>query len=253
MNTFFKLDEFNRTKTQNIQKVLVRIEQTKRAKYEPIFTNIFCVSLSWILATVGTCMLSAMLVLDLIYVSTQIMVSHGLFIFYCILLACRFIGPFLNILRVHYLGEEALQRANTASLKAADSSDDEGQVKHFKRNGFLLYLALPVSQITGIYRFTNFKNFHTEVAFGLGADSLLNMLIMLFVQVVNNSKLKSEAAMREVELELTTIQQQAVILKLPILAILTVETFLFIAQSRQYHLQLRQAKVHNFKVQMSER
>ena len=51
----------------------------------------------------------------------------------------------------------------------------------------MLYLAVPFSQITGIYRMLNYKNFHKEVAFGLSVDAVLNMLCMLIVQAVNNS------------------------------------------------------------------
>ena len=91
-----------------------------------------------------------------------------------------------------------------------------------------MYLALPFSQITGIYRLLNYKNFHREIAFGLSVDSLLNMLCMLIVQAVNNSSLQARASENGFSFEFTALQSWAVILKIWMLTQLILECFLYI-------------------------
>ena len=69
----------------------------------------------------------------------------------------------------------------------------------------------------------NFKNFSRDQSFGLGADCLLNTLAMLIVQAINNSQLNSDAAIKEIDYELSPLQSFAIIIKLLILTLLIVE------------------------------
>ena len=99
----------------------------------------------------------------------------------------------------------------------------------------MLYLAVPLSQVTGIYRMLNFRNFHKDVAFGLALDCLLNMLAMLIVLAINNSKLNSQAAIKGIDYELTQLQSFAVLLKGFMLLLLILESIMYILQVRYLH------------------
>lgn len=206
-----------------------------------MFENLLCVSLSWILAVLGTVLLAISLIVDLAYLSTVIFSSQGIYVICFILVVLRFTWPFLNTLRFVCLGEldrqlrlEEEERLQSGA-GAKDDDEREENTRHFKRNGVLLYLGVPLSQVTGIYRMLNFKNFSRDHSFGLGADCLLNMLAMLIIQAINNSQLNSEAAIKEVDYELSPLQSFAIITKLLILTLLIVECIMYIVQLRYLH------------------
>jgi hypothetical protein len=69
--------------------------------------------------------------------------------------------------------------------------------------GVLLYTALPMTFISGIYRVLPVKNFSRDVATGFSLD-LLYILPIFFIQALNNSTLQVE----EVEKALATDQLQ---------------------------------------------
>ena len=153
-----------------------------------MFENLFCVSLSWILAVLGTVLLAVSLIVDLAYLSTVIFNSSGLYGVCFFLVVLRFTWPFLNTLRFVCMGEldrqmrlEEEQGLQAGAAGAKDEDENEENTAHFQRNGALLYLGVPLSQVTGIYRMLNFKNFNRDQAFGLGADCLINMLAMLII------------------------------------------------------------------------
>ena len=246
MNTLFNLKQYERSKSSQIVRVLSEKEneREKTLKHNSVFENLFCVSLSDILAVVGTVMLMISLIVDLAYLSTVIFNSDGLYAFCFFLVILRFTWPFLNTLRFVYMGEldRQLRIEEEQRLQAGTQDDDnEEYAIHFKRNGVLLYLGVPLSQVTGVYRMLNFKNFNRDQAFGLVADCLINMLAMLIIQAINNSQLNSEAAIKEIDYELSELQSFAVIIKLLILALLILECILYIVQLRYLHRMQRAA------------
>ena len=137
--------------------------------------------------------MSASLIFDLSYIATQNFSSEGIYAFYCFLILVRFIGPLFNMMRYYFMEmkgqdhRDLLSPTNAVLDEESEGKNSDELHAEFKRNGLMLYLAVPFSQITGIYRMLNYKNFHKEVAFGLSVDAVLNMLCMLIVQAVNNS------------------------------------------------------------------
>lgn len=54
--------------------------------------------------------------------------------------------------------------------------------------GAMLYTALPITYLTGVYRMMGAKNFSRELGLGFGLD-LFFTLSLLFLQGVNNATL----------------------------------------------------------------
>ena len=143
----------------------------------------------------------------------------------------------------------------TSAPKDDDSAGKTSQERltAFKRNGVLLYLAIPFSQITGSYRLMNYKNFHKEVAFGLSVDAVLNMLCMLLIQAVNNSALVASASEKGFTYEFSTLQSWAVIIKFWLLALLIAECVLYLIELRYFNKMIKKAKMHQYDYSLNEK
>ena len=93
-----------------------------------MFENLLCVSLSWILAVLGTVLLAISLIVDLAYLSTVIFSSEGIYAICFFLVVLRFTWPFLNTLRFVCMGEldRQIRLEEEEMLKSgAGAQDDE--------------------------------------------------------------------------------------------------------------------------------
>lgn len=61
----------------------------------------------------------------------------------------------------------------------------------YKKAGVLIYMAIPMSYYTGVYRLLNAQHFTKEVGIGFGLDFTFT-LALLFIQGLNNATLNSE-------------------------------------------------------------
>ena len=61
----------------------------------------------------------------------------------------------MNALRFYCMGMDTKIRDSKKEITDSEDTD----LLNLKSNGALLYLGIPLSQITGVYRFLNFKNF----------------------------------------------------------------------------------------------
>jgi hypothetical protein len=66
----------------------------------------------------------------------------------------------------------------------------------YRNSGFLLYTAIPLTYVTGFYRYLGCTNFVKEMSFGFVLD-ILETLALLFLQGLNNSTLNSNTVQKD--------------------------------------------------------
>lgn len=66
----------------------------------------------------------------------------------------------------------------------------------YRKAGFMLYTAVPITYLTGVYRLLGAKNFSKEIGIGFGLDIFFT-LALFFLQGLNNATLTASSVEKQ--------------------------------------------------------
>jgi len=147
----------------------------------PVFRRLF-----WLIRWIGTVILLANIVTDLLYVLKQEFTSQTYYFSYIGVCAFRLLVPI--ILCIVYMKKNVCGKKPVAFTFDIDQEKRQKLQKDYLCAGVLLYFAVPITFISGCFRLLPVRNFAREVGIGFILD-LLFLLPLFFLQGLNNATL----------------------------------------------------------------
>ena len=129
------------------------------------------------------------MVCDITYMVKQEFSTVTYFFSYCAVMTLRILVPVF--LAGIYIKTKVVGKKPVAFTFDIDQEQRAELQKRYTCAGILLYTAVPMTFISGVYRILPVKNFARDVATGFCLD-LAYILTIFFLQALNNSTLQTE-------------------------------------------------------------
>ena len=149
--------------------------------------------------------------------------SMTFFIMYAVTCFLKLAVPFLIILVTYK--KKVIGKVPKAYTYDIDQDARIKLSREYRNAGFMLYAAMPLSYISGLFRLMGSTNFAKEIGIGFCFD-LIFTLAMFFIQAVNNSNLHQ--LMPEKDMAQGYFEFMCLIAKLVAVADISLELFMFI-------------------------
>ena len=97
----------------------------------------------------------------------------------------------------------------------------------------MLYTAVPITYLTGVYRLLGAKNFSKEIGIGFGLDIFFT-LALFFLQGINNATLTASSVEKQL-IAAGSFQQISILIKIAALLDITFELIIFLYEVYRLH------------------
>ena len=97
----------------------------------------------------------------------------------------------------------------------------------------MLYTAVPITYLTGVYRLLGAKNFSKEIGIGFGLDIFFT-LALFFLQGLNNATLTASSVEKQL-IAAGSFQQISILIKIAALLDITFELIIFLYEVYRLH------------------
>jgi hypothetical protein len=155
----------------------------------PVLRRLF-----FLIRIIGCLIMVANLVTEMTYLFRNKFSTVMYFSLYTIIGGLKFLIPIVIILvnfKRFVIGK--LPRAFTYDL---EMNRREVLGRAYLKAGFMLYTAIPITYLTGVYRLLGAKNFSKEIGLGFGLDVFFS-LALFFLQGLNNATLTNSSVEKQ--------------------------------------------------------
>lgn len=180
---------------------------------------------------IGTLIMLANVITDLLYLVKQEFTTMTYYFCYIGVCAIRILVPL--ILCLVFMKQKVCGKKPVAFTFDIDQEKRTKLQKDYLQAGVMLYVAVPLTYVSGCFRLLPVKNFAREVGTGFALDFFF-LLPLFFIQGLNNATLQ----VNEIEKMIAADQFQfsAIILKLIGLGDLLLEVFMLIFEVYKLHV-----------------